>query len=111
MTTASPLATRVAWLPVSVIVPLAKPEHRADNTRTTAAALPAEATRRVTAAGLLKCGRLTFHCRRQLMPFRGSAGVPAGCASAAVHLLTLAVPRSYPLVSEMNPATPRTALL
>lgn len=171
MTTASPLATRAAWLPVSVIVPLAEPEHRADNTRTTAAALPAEAMRRVTAAGLLKCGRLTFHCRRQLMPFRGSAGVCAGCASAVllastplkcpaalvpatgarrawtgiakigaaaaappaamaavvtattralapavrvlntVHLLTLAVPRSYPLVSEMNPATPRRALL
>lgn len=88
MTTASPLATRVAWLPVSVIVPLAEPEHRADNTRTTAAALPAEAIRRVTAACLLKCGRVTLHRRRQLMPFRGSAGVCTGCASAVLLAIT-----------------------
>jgi hypothetical protein len=36
---------------------------------------------------------------------------PAVRVLNTVHLLTLAVPRSYPLVSEMNPATPRRALL
>jgi hypothetical protein len=78
ITIASPFTTRVVWLPVSVTVPLAEVVHRADNTRTAAAAPSAEPMRSVTEAGLPSDGRLTFQVKRQRVPLRGSADIRMG---------------------------------